>query len=194
MSYSVEIQDPKTKCTIEVAHKHDIKGGTYCLGGTNRLELNVTYNYSAFYHRPEVLGASEQEKAEHDEEWISDHTGFRRLSGMEVGAASFLLLKAIKELRPLHVDENGEPYDMESKYSADTLKKLKELNKSLAKAMKEGNHDDAEIIKDKIHFVEDFCQRPRGYWAPTEANARDALTDLLNLCLLAPNDAIIQIY
>lgn len=194
MSYSVEIQDPKTKCTIEVAHKHDIKGGTYCLGGTNRLELNVTYNYSAFYNRPEVLGASEQEKAEHDKEWISEHTGFRRLSGMEVSAASFLLLKAIKELRTLHLDEDGEWYDMETKYSAETLKKLKELNTSLAKAMREGNHEDAEFIKDRIHFMESFCQRPLGYWAPTEANARDALTNLLNLCLLAPDNAVIQIY
>lgn len=194
MSYSVEIADPKTKCTIEIDHKHHIKGGTYCLGGTNRLELDITYNYSAFYQRPEVLGASEQEKKEHDEEWISEHTGLRRLAGMEVGAASLLLLKAIKKLRLLHIDENGEPYDMETKYSANTLKKLKELNKSLAKAMREGNHEDAEIIKDKIHFMESFCQRPLGYWAPTEVNARDALTDLLNLCLLAPNDAIIQIY
>lgn len=194
MSYSVEIVDPNTKCIIEIDHKHDIKGGTYCLGGTNRLELNITYNYSAFYQRPEVLGASEQEKAEHDEEWISDHTGIRRLSGMEVGAASFLLLKAIKELRLLHLDEDGEPYDMESQYSVDTLKKLKELNKSLAKAIRKGNHEDVEIIRDKIHFMESFCQRPRGYWAPTEANAREALSNLLNLCLLAPDNAIIQVY
>jgi hypothetical protein len=33
-------------CEIEPRHK---EGGTYVLGGTNRAELNITYNYSPFY-------------------------------------------------------------------------------------------------------------------------------------------------
>ena len=33
-----------------------MSGGTYALGGTTELWLNVTWNYSKFYYRPEVFG------------------------------------------------------------------------------------------------------------------------------------------
>jgi len=33
------------------------EGGTYCVGGTEGAELNITYNYSAHYH--EVLNADD---------------------------------------------------------------------------------------------------------------------------------------
>ena len=56
MSYDISLKDPVTKETIEVKDAHFMQGGTYALGGTKELWLNVTYNYGRIFRRPEVLG------------------------------------------------------------------------------------------------------------------------------------------
>ena len=45
MSYDIELVDPITKETLQLDEPHQMKGGTYCLGGTRDAHLNVTYNY-----------------------------------------------------------------------------------------------------------------------------------------------------
>lgn len=57
MSYDISLKDPITKETIEVKDAHFMHGGTYALGGTKELWLNVTYNYGSIFRRPEVLGS-----------------------------------------------------------------------------------------------------------------------------------------
>ena len=54
MSYDIELCDPVTKKVIELDQPHFIAGGTYQVGGTQRLWLNITYNYSTILYR--VLG------------------------------------------------------------------------------------------------------------------------------------------
>lgn len=56
MSYDITLNDPITKEPIEVADAHFMQGGTYALGGTTELWLNVTWNYGPIFRRPEVLG------------------------------------------------------------------------------------------------------------------------------------------
>lgn len=51
MSYDIYLKDPITKETIEFDTPHQMKGGTYCCGGTNKAWLNITYNYSEHYDR-----------------------------------------------------------------------------------------------------------------------------------------------
>jgi hypothetical protein len=51
MSYDINLTGPVTKEVLCAETKHDIKGGTYCLGGTNELHLNITYNYSKHYSK-----------------------------------------------------------------------------------------------------------------------------------------------
>lgn len=46
MSIWFDLIDPVTKDTIEVLEKHFITVATIEIGGSNSLELNVTYNYS----------------------------------------------------------------------------------------------------------------------------------------------------
>ena len=46
MSWDFDLCDPVTKKVLETEEKHEIKGGTYCVGGTTEMALNVTYNYS----------------------------------------------------------------------------------------------------------------------------------------------------
>lgn len=51
MSYDVELVHPVTGKTLELDEPHQMKGGTYCVGGTRLAELNVTYNYSRHFRR-----------------------------------------------------------------------------------------------------------------------------------------------
>lgn len=194
MSYSLEIQNPETGEVLETEHPHNIIGGTYCLDGTTRLELNITYNYSAFFQRPEVLGATDEEKATHDDEWIKEHTGLHRLVDMTVAEAIPLVTSAIRALKNEHLDKNGEPYDMVTKYSKETQAEIDALNMEYIAAIREHRHEDVEQILERLDFLEKFCTRPLGYWAPTEANAKAALMNLLNLLMLAPDHGIIKIY
>lgn len=45
MSYDMTLVDPVTKSPIMLDHAHFMSGGTYAIGGTKELWLNVTYNY-----------------------------------------------------------------------------------------------------------------------------------------------------
>jgi len=47
MSYDIYLKDPNTWDTIELPEKHDVKGGTFAVGGTTEAWINVTYNYAA---------------------------------------------------------------------------------------------------------------------------------------------------
>lgn len=51
MSYDVELLDPVTKNVIEFDLPHQMRGGTYIQGGTNKAWLNITYNYSKHLYR-----------------------------------------------------------------------------------------------------------------------------------------------
>lgn len=50
MSYDISLKDPVTKETIRIAEPHFMRGGTYAMGGTTELWLNITYNYSHYYY------------------------------------------------------------------------------------------------------------------------------------------------
>lgn len=56
MSYDISLCDPVTHETLRLNRKHGFAGGTYMVGGTDELWLNVTYNYGNIFRRPDVLG------------------------------------------------------------------------------------------------------------------------------------------
>lgn len=51
MSYDIYLRDAATKETALVPDGHDLRGGTYVMGGTGEAWLNVTYNYYPHFHR-----------------------------------------------------------------------------------------------------------------------------------------------
>lgn len=51
MSYDIDLKDPVTGETLQLDAPHQMKGGTYCVGGTTEASLNVTYNYSRHFYR-----------------------------------------------------------------------------------------------------------------------------------------------
>lgn len=54
MSYDISLVDPITRKVICADSNHHIRGGTYALGGTDKLWLNITWNYGPHFRR--VLG------------------------------------------------------------------------------------------------------------------------------------------
>ena len=81
MSYDLSLVDSITKNTLEVDEKHHIKGGTYEVGGSNKLHINITYNY-----------------AEHFEKAFNNKEGIRSIYGKS-GAESIPFIKeAISKL------------------------------------------------------------------------------------------------
>lgn len=77
MSYDVELRDPSNKVCIVVPHA---EGGTYVCGGTDRAELNVTYNYGEHFHH--TLGDG----------------GLRSLNGQRAGDTIPILTAAVEIL------------------------------------------------------------------------------------------------
>ncbi len=51
MSYDLALVDPVTREELLLDAPHQMKGGTYALGGTPTASLNVTYNYYAHFRR-----------------------------------------------------------------------------------------------------------------------------------------------
>lgn len=51
MSYDISLNDPITGKTIMLDEPHQLRGGTYCMGGTRELWLNITWNYSKHFQR-----------------------------------------------------------------------------------------------------------------------------------------------
>lgn len=56
MSYDIRLICPVTRQTLHSETTHNMTGGTYVMGGTTELWLNITYNYSSIFHK--VLGES----------------------------------------------------------------------------------------------------------------------------------------
>lgn len=75
MSYDISLTDPVTHEILHIEVPHQMRGGTYAIGGTTEMWLNVTYNYGAHYRR--VMGAE----------------GIRAIYGM-TGAESIPVLKS----------------------------------------------------------------------------------------------------
>lgn len=56
MSYDINLCDPVTMEPLHSEVPHMMRGGTYAMGGTTEMWINITYNYGGIYRRPEVFG------------------------------------------------------------------------------------------------------------------------------------------
>ena len=99
MSYDIDLIDPITWQVIEIADAHFMRGGTYQLGGSTELSLNMTYNYAEILHK--VL----QPKSTPSE----FKSGIRSLYGLTALEATPILEKAISALKDDVSDDYWEP-------------------------------------------------------------------------------------
>ena len=56
MSWDISLTDRVTGEVLHSDSPHMMRGGTFMLGGTTELWLNITYNYSKIYRRDSVFG------------------------------------------------------------------------------------------------------------------------------------------
>ncbi len=103
MSYDISLIDPITKEDLILDTPHQMKGGTYCVGGDNRAHLNITYNYSEHFQR--AFGDENVELSNWDKMFGGGKTGIRKLYGMS-GADSIPLLRKAIELLGNDVSDN----------------------------------------------------------------------------------------
>lgn len=76
MSYDISLVDPVTKETLIMDSPHQMRGGTYVIGGTDEMWLSVTYNYGRWYRKDYAFGKN----------------GIRSINGLS-GAESISVLK-----------------------------------------------------------------------------------------------------
>lgn len=50
MSYDIQLNNSVTGEVLELDAPHQMKGGTYQVGGCQTAELNITYNYSKYFY------------------------------------------------------------------------------------------------------------------------------------------------
>lgn len=89
MSYDINLLDPITKKVIEINDAHFLRGGTYKIGGSTELSLNMTYNYSESLHKVIQPQNTPSE----------DKSGIRSLYGMTALDAIPILEDAISNLK-----------------------------------------------------------------------------------------------
>lgn len=111
MSYDIDLLDPITRNVIEIKDAHFLRGGTYKMGGSTELSLNVTYNYSQFLHQVIQPESTPSE----------DKSGIRSIYGMTALEAIPILETAISNLKDDVVDDYWQPTEGNTKRALNNL-------------------------------------------------------------------------
>ena len=89
MSWDFDLCDPVTGKVLETEEKHGIKGGTYCVGGTTEMSLNITYNYSDIINeKMEELGIATDDDYHSYAYYLSGKTGAETIEPLKKLIAS----------------------------------------------------------------------------------------------------------
>ena len=111
MSYDIQLLDPITKEVIEINDAHFLRGGTYQIGGSTELSLNITYNYSKFLHQVIQPDSNPSE----------DKSGIRSLYGMTALEATPILEAAISNLKDDFDEDYWKPTEGNTKRALNNL-------------------------------------------------------------------------
>ena len=97
MSYDIDLTDPITEETLILEQPHQMKGGTFAVGGCRHASLNITYNYADHYLK--VLGPD----------------GIRTIYGMTGGESIQVLKQAVDQLSDNVSEDYWEPTEGNAK-------------------------------------------------------------------------------
>lgn len=103
MSYDISLCDPVTGEALLLDSPHQMRGGTYAIGGTAEAWLNITYNYSRWYYKPGVFPDRGKCK-----DFYDGLTGIRSIYGLSGAESIPVLEKAIHSLEELEEDLSSE--------------------------------------------------------------------------------------
>lgn len=164
MSYDISLCDPVTKDTLEINEPHFMRGGTYAVGGTTQLWLNVTYNYANYYHE-------------------AFNGGIRSIYG-KTGAESISILSdMIAFIEEKYKDSNGEWIISNRKKNLyfDSDENPIDSGQALMLALK----GKAVLSKEETYTVSEGDTSD--YWESTAANALRPLYQLLTFAKMRPD-------
>ena len=111
MSYDINLLAPITKNVIEIKDAHFLRGGTYKMGGSTELSLNITYNYSKILHQ--VLKPKSTPS--------DDKSGIRSLYGLTALEAIPILEAAISNLKNDFDEDYWKPTEGNTKRALNNL-------------------------------------------------------------------------
>lgn len=120
MSYDIRVVRRKTGETVTLKNKIDLKGGTYCVGGTDIAWLNITYNYAEFFYK---IWPRKDEKD-------LDSGGIRSLYGKPIDEVISELGRAVGVLKGTRSDNYWEPTEGNARCALSDLKLLCEISLS----------------------------------------------------------------
>ena len=189
MSYDISLKDPVTMETLHSKFKHEMTGGTYAIGGTDELWLNITYNYSHYYYE----ATDGDSRFAHDEVscYYSDGTtgpieteyGIRGIYG-KTGAESIPLLNDM-------IKRIGEKYKVNGKWITTKRTGIRykdERGKEIEAydAIYRLANKDPFVTKEEYEYEVDEGNT-EGYWEPTAAKAIRPLYQLLAMAQMRPD-------
>ena len=163
---------------------HYMMGGTYQVGGTRSLWLNITYNYASYYY--EVTDGDERFAHREVSYYNSDGTegpivteyGLRGLYG-KTGAETIPLIKDMIRRIEEKYKKDGE-WITTKRDKTSFYQNGKEVDYVYGVM-----HADECIRKD---YVEDVSEGPNeDYWEPTAGNAIKPLYQLIALAQMRPD-------
>jgi len=187
VSYDIYLVDPVTSQTLELDTAHDLRGGTYAVGGTRDCWLNITYNYAHYYYE----ATDGDPRFAHDEvpAYYPDGTtgpveteyGIRGLYG-KTGAESIPMLTDMIRRIEEKYKENGEWIETvrhRREYrDSDTGQKLTFVDILRRPATDYFINEYDEMISEGPND---------DYWEDTAANAISPLYKLLAMAMLRPD-------
>lgn len=186
MSYDITLNDPVTGEAIWLSEPHFMRGGTYQMGGSTVLWLNITYNYAPYYYE----ATDGDPRFAHDEVscWYSDGThgpikteyGIRGIYG-KTGADSIPMLEDMISRIEEKYKPNGEwittewektvMYDLLGNEVADPIRQIRS----------------GSPYKEKTIVVNVSEGETGNYWAATAANAIRPLYQLIAFAKMRPD-------
>lgn len=100
MSYDIRVVHRKTGKTVMLKNKIDLRGGTYCAGGTEVAWLNITYNYAKFFYKLWPKNNGEKVNTTPFAEMVNGNGGgIRSLYGRPIDDVITELDKAVRTLK-----------------------------------------------------------------------------------------------
>lgn len=178
MSYDISLKDRVTGETLEIENVHFMTGGTFAVGGTKELWLNITYNYASYYY----------DATEGDERFANDDCdggiryGIRGIYG-KTGAESIPMLKDMIARIETKYKKYGEWITTtreKSRYYDENGGEI-DAGKALSLMLKGKNVSEEKYKIDVNEGVND------DYWEPTAGNAIRPLYKLIAFAEMRPD-------
>lgn len=128
MSYDIRVVRRKSGETVTLKNKIDIRGGTYCAGGTVEAWLNITYNYAKFFY--ELWPKKNGEKVDTTpfaEMFNGKGGGIRSLYGKPLDDVISELDRAVRSLKGEKDDDYWKSTEGNARYALFNLKVICEI-------------------------------------------------------------------